>query len=89
MHVLLELGSSLATSVEIATLSERDKLVYGPLKLFRLGKGRLDLLMLDQRPGHIGPKGFSVLVRTVELPVSVAMIHDAFLFIFPLSGDPS
>jgi hypothetical protein len=45
--------------------------------------------MLDQRPGHIGPKGFSVLVRTVELPVSVAMIHDAFLFIFPLSGDPS
>src|SRR5690606_30981480 len=42
-----------------------------------LGQGGLDLLMLDERAGHVRPQRLAVLVGAVQTAVAAGVTHDA------------
>jgi hypothetical protein len=65
----------LTTSVQVALLAERDQLLDEGTELLRLGQGRGDLLVLDQRRGHVGEHRGPVGARTAELAVGGAVAH--------------
>jgi hypothetical protein len=69
----LEMGE--AAGVQIAALAERDQLVDDPLHFLGLGQGRLDLLMLDQRAGHVGEHRLAMLMGAVQLAIAVSVAH--------------
>jgi hypothetical protein len=61
--------------VQVAALAERDQLFDDRTQVLGLGQRGDDLLVLDQRRGHVGEHRFAVLGRAVELAVSVSVAH--------------
>ena len=75
MGVLLEPRGGQTARVQVAALAQRDKFVRYPLEFLGFRQGRLDLLMLDQGPGHVGEHGLAVLVGAVQLAVAASVTH--------------
>ena len=63
----------LTPRVQVAPLAERDQLFHHRAKFLGLGQGGLDLLMLDERAGHVGEHRLAMLVGAVEFAVSVTV----------------
>src|SRR5262249_21588141 len=65
----------LAARMEPAALAQRDELLDDRAQVLRLGEGRRDLLVLDQRRAHVREHRAAMLVRAVELAVGVTVTH--------------
>src|SRR3954452_23989297 len=60
-------------------LGERDELLDIGAKLLRLGRRRRDLLMLDERRGHVPEQGCTVARGALKLTAANTMAHRSFL----------
>src|SRR5690606_11496948 len=60
---------------EPATLGQRDQLLDVGAQLLRLGRGGLDLLVLDQRGGHVAQQGRAVARLALQLAAGNAVLH--------------
>jgi hypothetical protein len=60
-------------------LRERDQLLDIGAKLLRLGRGRRDLLMLDERGRHVAEQGRAVARGALKLTAANTMAHGVFL----------
>ena len=76
MHVLLQLRTGLTTCVQIAALAKCDQLFDDALKFFCLRQSCLDLLMFDERAGHVCEQCFTVFVCPVEAAVTTCVTHE-------------
>src|SRR6476620_10670268 len=79
--------------MQIAALAEGDQLLDDRAQVLRLRQRGDDLLMLNQRNGHVGEHGAAMLGRTVELSMSVSGTHrwtprPFAAFQAPQSGEP-
>src|SRR5262249_15598957 len=61
--------------VQTAAFAERDHPLGHPPQLLRLGVGRLDLLVLEQRRHHVAQQRAPVGAGTAELAAGVAVPH--------------
>src|SRR5690606_2248688 len=68
-------ADGLTTGVQVALLGEGDQLLDEGTQFLRLGQSRGDLLVLDQRGGHVSEHGLAMADRTAELAVSGAVAH--------------
>src|SRR5690606_5808727 len=68
-------ADGLTTSVQVALLGEGDQLLDEGTQFLRLRQGGRDLLVLDQRGGHVGEHGLAVADRTAELTIGGAVAH--------------
>ena len=71
MRLVAELRDRLAAGMQVAALGERHQLLDDRPQLLRLGQRRDDLLVLDQRGGHVGEHRLAVARRAVELAVGL------------------
>ena len=62
-----------------ALLGERDQLLDVRTQFLRLGDGRHDLLVLDERGAHVAEQGNTVSRGTLQLTTAYTMAHDSFL----------
>ena len=69
-----------AAGVQVAALAERDQLLDDRAKVLGLRQGGGDLLVLDERLGHVGEHRLAMLGGAVEAPLGVSVIHVAFSF---------
>ncbi|VXA90708.1 hypothetical protein BREVUG8_10100 [Brevundimonas sp. G8] len=69
------LADGLTTSVQVALLGEGDQLLDEGTQFLRLGQGRGDLLVLDQRGGHVREHGGAVATRATEFTMGGAVAH--------------
>src|SRR6185312_15394007 len=62
-----------------AVLGERDQLLDVGAKLLRLGRGRRDLLVLDERGRHVAEQGRAVAGGALKFTAANTMAHGIFL----------
>ena len=76
---ILNLGECLTASMQIlgATARQGYKLLDDRAQILGLGKGRLDLLMLDQGRSHVAPHRLAVSGCAVELAALITVTHDS------------
>src|SRR5262249_12743881 len=77
-----------AARVQTATLAERDQLLDDPPQVLRLRQGRGDLLVLQERMGHVVEHGLAVRAGAAELTAGIAMAHGRSLPPLGLSRVP-
>jgi hypothetical protein len=65
----------LPARMQAAALAERNQLFDDRVQILGLGQRRNDLLVLDQRGGHVGEHGPAMLGRSVELAIDLAVAH--------------
>src|SRR5690606_18581150 len=75
LGLVAHLGDSLTTRMQVAALAQRYELLDNRTKLLRLGQSGDDLLVLDQRGGHVREHGLAVARGAVELTVRVSVAH--------------
>jgi hypothetical protein len=79
LRVVKQAGVGQSAVRKAAMLRQRDQLFNVGAQFARLGQGRGDLLMLDQRGSHVAEQGLAVAGGAVELAAAVLVTHRSFL----------
>ena len=73
------LSRPLAAGMQVAALAQRDQLLDDRTQVLRLGQGGDDLLVLDQRGGHVGEHSLAVAGGSAELAAGITVAHGYLL----------
>ena len=80
--MLFQAAHRLTARMLITAFAQSDKLLDDGFQFFGFWQSRFDLLMLDQRPGHICKHRFAVFVSSVQAAVTSGVTHFVSPFTF-------